>query len=76
MDLPSFSLEQKYDIPELVSRITTESLSKIIIQTPNSLLPETFKIKKLLQTQIPSLSINILCDKHVFIDFLIFISFF
>jgi len=60
-------IETKYDFQQIISRIQIESLSKLIIQVPNDLLPEGFRFKRSLQKQIPSLSINILCDKHVFI---------
>lgn len=62
--------EFKYDVPILLDRIKSGSLTKVIIQAPENLLTDTFRLKRFLQKVNPDLSIVILCDRHFFFNFL------
>ncbi len=74
MESSILSLETLYDLDIIVSRIKSESLNKIILQTPNTLLSDIFQFKRSLLAIIPNISINVLCDKHVFFpNYIVFI---
>ena len=71
METLKFSLDLLYDLELIFSHIQANSFKKIIFQTPNPLLAEIFQLKRLVLHRIPDLSINVLCDKHVFFNLLI-----
>lgn len=70
------SIEEQFDIHSIVDHVEAKSLKKLIFQCPNEMLPQIFQIKQMVLKRLPSISISVLCDKHVFLTFIKFIFIF